>query len=63
MISSLFDIRLGDIFRFGLDYCALHLVEYSRVPAQWGQFRLVRYNWSPDLINYGGIPFKGWRNE
>jgi probable phosphoglycerate mutase len=52
MISALFDIRLGDIFRFGLDHCALHLVEYRAIPAQWGQYRLVRYNWSPDLADY-----------
>jgi probable phosphoglycerate mutase len=52
MISALFDIKLGDIFRFGLDHCALHLVEYRMAPAQWGQYRLVRYNWSPDLANY-----------
>jgi probable phosphoglycerate mutase len=52
MISSLFDIRLGDIFRFGLDHCALHLVEYREPPAQWGHYRLVRYNWSPDPAGY-----------
>ncbi|MDR1509055.1 MAG: histidine phosphatase family protein [Synergistaceae bacterium] len=52
MISALFDIRLGDIFRFGLDHCALHLVEYRKSPVQWGQYRLVRYNWSPDLACY-----------
>jgi probable phosphoglycerate mutase len=52
MISALFDIKLGDIFRFGLDHCALHLVEYREVPVQWGQYRLVRYNWSPDLAGY-----------
>ncbi|MDR3075840.1 MAG: histidine phosphatase family protein [Synergistaceae bacterium] len=52
MISSLFGIRLGDMFRFGLDYCALHLVEYSRKPEDPESFRLVRYNWSPDLAVY-----------
>ncbi|MDR2779852.1 MAG: histidine phosphatase family protein [Synergistaceae bacterium] len=52
MISALFGIGLGDIFRFGLDHCALHLVEYRENPAQWGQYRLVRYNWSPDLASY-----------
>ena len=52
MIAALFDIRLGDIFRFGLDHCALHLVEYREPPVQWGQYRLVRYNWSPDLAGY-----------
>jgi probable phosphoglycerate mutase len=52
MVSGLFDIPLGDIFRFGLDYCAVHLVEHSRTPRQWGQSRLVRYNWAPDLVGY-----------
>jgi broad specificity phosphatase PhoE len=52
MVAGLFELRLSDIYRFGLDYCALHLLEYSEIPAQWGQYRLVRYNWSPDLARY-----------
>jgi broad specificity phosphatase PhoE len=52
VISGLFDINLGDIFRFGLDHCALHLVEYSPKPRQWGNYRLIRYNWSPELAAY-----------
>jgi len=52
MICGLFDMRLGDIFRFGLDHCALHLIEHRRKPAQWGQYRLVRYNWSPKVADY-----------
>ncbi|MDR1651056.1 MAG: histidine phosphatase family protein [Synergistaceae bacterium] len=52
MLCGLFDLSLGDIFRFGLDHCALHMAEYRRVPAEWGQFRLLRYNWSPDLMDY-----------
>jgi broad specificity phosphatase PhoE len=52
MVCGLFDMRLGDIFRFGLDHCAIHLIEHRRKPAQWGQFRLVRYNWSPVLVDY-----------
>jgi probable phosphoglycerate mutase len=53
MISSLFGIRLGDIFRFEMDFCAMHIVERGNVPAQWGQFRLLRYNWFPDPVNEG----------
>jgi broad specificity phosphatase PhoE len=53
IVSCLFDMRIGDIFRFGLDYCALHLIEYSRVERAWGRFRLVRYNWSPDIACRG----------
>jgi broad specificity phosphatase PhoE len=52
IIAGLFDIPLGDLFRFGLDHCAVHLIEHSRRPVQWGQYRLVRYNWSPDIANY-----------
>jgi probable phosphoglycerate mutase len=49
VISKLFDIRLGDLFRFGLDYCALHLLEHCGATEQaWGRFRLIRYNWSPN---------------
>jgi probable phosphoglycerate mutase len=54
VISSLFDIRLGDIFRFGMDFCAMHIVEYRKKQTQWGQFRLLRYNWFPDPVNEGG---------
>lgn len=54
IVSRLFDLALGDIFRFGLDYCALHLIEYRRksTPPGNGDFRLIRYNWSPSLMNY-----------
>ena len=51
MISGLFRIPLGDMMRFGLDYCALHLLERDRAT---GLYRLIRYNWSPDLMNYTG---------
>jgi probable phosphoglycerate mutase len=54
VVSGLFGMELGDFFRFGLDHCAVHLIEYSRVPAPWGRFRLARYNWSPDLAEYNG---------
>lgn len=50
IVSGLFDIPLGDMLRFGLDYCALHLIEYT------GSFKLVRYNWSPDLADYMDFP-------
>lgn len=54
IVSKLFNLALGDIFRFGLDYCALHLIEYRRKSPspEEGRFRLIRYNWSPDLRNY-----------
>ena len=52
MVSKLFDIPLADMFRFGLDFCSLHLVGYSPESTQpWGKFRLLRYNWSSDLTN------------
>jgi broad specificity phosphatase PhoE len=52
IISGIFGIALGDIFRFGLDHCAVHLVEYRPIPTQWGNYRLIRYNWLPDLAEY-----------
>jgi broad specificity phosphatase PhoE len=52
IISGIFGIALGDIFRFGLDHCAVHLVEYRPTPAQWGNHRLIRYNWRPDIAAY-----------
>lgn len=52
IISGIFGIYLGDIFRFGLDHCAVHLVEYRPIPTQWGNYRLIRYNWLPDLAAY-----------
>jgi broad specificity phosphatase PhoE len=53
MISGLFRIPLGDMTRFGLDYCALHLVEFDRTAAS---YKLIRYNWSPDLTDYMDYP-------
>ena len=52
IISGIFGMELGDIFRFGLDHCAAHLVEYRPIPTQWGNYRLIRYNWLPDLAAY-----------
>jgi len=54
IVCDLFNLSLCDIFRFGLDYCALHLIEYKKKsPApDSGNFRLIRYNWSPDLENF-----------
>lgn len=52
IISKFFDIPLADMFRFGLDFCSLHLVGYSADSKQpWGKFRLLRYNWSRDLTD------------
>ena len=59
MVASIFGIRLGDMFRFGLDYCALHLLEYSRETEDPAGFRLVRYNWSPDLAVYEDLVYYG----
>jgi broad specificity phosphatase PhoE len=53
MISGLFRIPLGDMMRFGLDYCALHLMEFDRAAAS---YKLIRYNWSPDLTDYMDYP-------
>ncbi|MDR1943245.1 MAG: histidine phosphatase family protein [Synergistaceae bacterium] len=53
IVSKLFDIPLRDIFRFGLDFCALHLLEHSgETNPFWGDYRLIRYNWSPNLTDY-----------
>jgi broad specificity phosphatase PhoE len=52
IMSSIFGLRLGEISRFWMDYCALHLVEHSPAPDWEDRFRLVRYNWSPDLMEY-----------
>lgn len=54
IISKLFNLALGDIFRFGLDYCAIHLIEHrkNQQRPEEGRFRLIRYNWSPNLLNY-----------
>jgi broad specificity phosphatase PhoE len=52
VISGIFGIGLGDIFRFGLDHCAVHLIEYRPTPTQWGNYRLIRYNWTPDVAAY-----------
>jgi broad specificity phosphatase PhoE len=53
MVSGLFRIPLGDMMRFGLDYCALHLVEFNRTTTS---YKLIRYNWSPDLTDYMDYP-------
>jgi broad specificity phosphatase PhoE len=53
IVAGLFGMKLGDIFRFGLDYCALHLIEHSGDTKQlWGKYRMIRYNWSPNLTGY-----------
>jgi broad specificity phosphatase PhoE len=53
IVSKFFDIPLGDLFRFGLDHCGLHLVEHcGETERAWGKYRLIRYNWSPKLADY-----------
>jgi broad specificity phosphatase PhoE len=53
IVSKFFDIPLGDLFRFGLDHCGLHLIEHcGKTKREWGKYRLIRYNWSPELANY-----------
>lgn len=54
ILCKLFDLSLSDRFHFCHDYCALHLIEYRRNPKapNAGNFRLIRYNWAPDLENY-----------
>ena len=52
IVSGLFDIPLSHMTRFGLDYCALHLLERSSARG----WRLIRYNWSPDLADYMDYP-------
>lgn len=59
IISGLFDIPLGDMLRFGLDYCALHLLDYDADGTRpGGGYRLLRYNWSPDLLDYMDYPIQ-----
>jgi probable phosphoglycerate mutase len=53
IVSKLFDFRVGDLFRFGLDFCALHILEHCGDTEElWGKFRLIRYNWSPKPADY-----------
>jgi probable phosphoglycerate mutase len=53
IISGIFGMQLGDIYRFGLDYCGVHLVEHcGETERQWGEYRLIRYNWLPDIAEY-----------
>ncbi len=53
IVSYLFDIPLGDLFRFPLDFCSVHVIGFSeRASNRWGKFRFLRYNWAPDLFVY-----------
>lgn len=54
IICKIFNFSLSDRFHFCLDYCAFHLIEYRKSPKapNTGNFRLIRFNWSPDLGNY-----------
>jgi broad specificity phosphatase PhoE len=54
MIAGTFGIPLGNIFNFGLDYCALHIIEHGRGEDGLGRFRLVRFNWEPGLMDFLG---------
>ena len=59
IVAGLFDLELGDMLRFGLDYCALHLVEYAPGgESPEGAYRLMRYNWSPNLMDYMDFPIE-----
>lgn len=51
IVSEYFSLPLDAIFRFDLDFCALHLLEYkkSAPKPRPEDFRLLRFNWSPDL--------------
>lgn len=51
IISRLFGMELGDVFRFCQCYCALHLVEYEAGDGP-GRFRLIFYNRRPMLSCY-----------
>jgi probable phosphoglycerate mutase len=53
IVSGLFGMALGDIYRFGLDYCGVHLIEHCGAREQlWGKYRLIRYNWFPKVSDY-----------
>jgi probable phosphoglycerate mutase len=50
IVSNMFGMRVGDLFNYAHDYCGLHIVErrFGDKADRWGNYRLVRYNWSPD---------------
>jgi broad specificity phosphatase PhoE len=53
IVSGLFGMALGDLYRFGLDYCCVHLIEHCGATERlWGKYRLIRYNWSPKVSDY-----------
>jgi probable phosphoglycerate mutase len=53
VVSGLFDMPLGNLFRFGLDYCGVHLIEHrGHTERLWGKYRLIRYNWLPKVADY-----------
>ncbi|MDR1514357.1 MAG: histidine phosphatase family protein [Synergistaceae bacterium] len=53
VISGLFDMPLGSLYRFGLDYCGVHLIEHCGESKRlWGKYRLIRYNWLPKAADY-----------
>lgn len=53
IVSKLFDLPLGDMNRFGLDFCAIHVVQLDRRSGAW---KLIRYNWSPSLTGWLDYP-------
>jgi broad specificity phosphatase PhoE len=53
IVSGLFDLPPGSLYRFGLDFCGVHLIEHCGASERlWGKYRLIRYNWSPKLSHY-----------
>ncbi|MDR0616615.1 MAG: histidine phosphatase family protein [Synergistaceae bacterium] len=53
IVSGLFDMPIGGLYRFGLDYCGVHLIEHcGETERLWGKYRLIRYNWSPKVSDY-----------
>lgn len=50
IMSSLFGLDLGGMFGFALDFCGVHVIE--RTKRGW---RLIRYNWTPDVTGFEGI--------
>ena len=47
IVAGVLKMPLDMMFSFGLDFCALHMLEYKG-----DNCRLIRYNWSPDLTDY-----------
>jgi probable phosphoglycerate mutase len=50
IVSKMFGMPIGDVFNYAHDYCGLHIVErrFGDKADRRGNYRLARYNWSPD---------------